>query len=224
MNKHMAQAIAAAMTAASLFAPLAVQAQTAGTTGQSGSAAGSSAASTGMGSSAAKSGDARGANLAASDRRFMMEAAQSDMAELMTSKMAQQKGQSDAVKQYAQMMITDHTATSEKLTSMAQAKGVTLPTDVDGKHKRMAAKLEKAEGARFDREYMQGQVKAHQDAVKLFERQAKNGRDEDLKQFATATLPRLREHLQMAQKGSQGAAQSMKSGAGDRSATAGASK
>lgn len=218
MNKHMAHAIAAAMTAASLFAPLAAQAQTGG-------AAGSSAAGTGTSSTAAaKSGDARGANLAAPDRRFMMEAAQSDMAELMTSKMAQQKGQSDAVKQYAQMMITDHTATSEKLMEMAKMKGVTLPSDVDAKHKKMAAKLEKAEGERFDREYMQGQVKAHQDAVKLFERQAKNGRDEDLKQFATATLPRLREHLQMAQKGSQGAAHSMKSGAGDRSATAGASK
>jgi putative membrane protein len=43
------------------------------------------------------------------------------------------------------------------------------------------------------------QVSAHKDAVSLFERYAKGGDNADLKAFAAKTLPRLKEHLKMAE-------------------------
>jgi putative membrane protein len=65
-------------------------------------------------------------------------------------------------------------------------------------HKKMGDKMSKLSGAEFDREYMKHQVEDHDKAVALFERQAKKGKDAELKAFAERTLPTLKEHQQMA--------------------------
>ena len=52
----------------------------------------------------------------------------------------------------------------------------------------------------FDSSYDQIQVKAHEDAVALFDAYAKGGEDPELKKWAAKTLPHLKEHLSMAQK------------------------
>ena len=56
-----------------------------------------------------------------------------------------------------------------------------------------------ATGAAFDRGFIEAQVKAHQDAIALFEKQANGGGDADLKAFAQKQLPGLRNHLEQAQ-------------------------
>ena len=56
-----------------------------------------------------------------------------------------------------------------------------------------------ASGAAFDRGFIEAQVKAHQEAVALFEKQANGGSDADLKAFAQKQLPGLRNHLKQAQ-------------------------
>ena len=87
--------------------------------------------------------------------------------------------------------------------SLASQKSVTLPTELDAKHKAMHDKLSKLSGAGFDKAYMSHMVTAHKEAVALFEREAKNGTDAEAKSFAEKTLPTLREHLKMAQDVSQ---------------------
>lgn len=57
-----------------------------------------------------------------------------------------------------------------------------------------------AKGAAFDEGYVAEQIKAHQDAIALFEQQASRGADADLKAFAAAQLPALREHLRQAEE------------------------
>jgi putative membrane protein len=71
-------------------------------------------------------------------------------------------------------------------------------TQMQGKHRESVEKLSKFSGAEFDREYMRQQLKAHEKAISLFERQANSGKDTELKAFASNTLPALREHQQMA--------------------------
>lgn len=132
------------------------------------------------------------------DREFMMKAAQSDMAEIMTSNLALQKSQNADVRRFAQMMIDEHTKTSDQLKTLAAGKNVTLPTEVDAKQRAMMSKLTAASGDKFDMEYMKGQVKAHEAAVKLFQRQAERGTDADAKGWAAQTLPSLQSHLAMA--------------------------
>jgi putative membrane protein len=54
-------------------------------------------------------------------------------------------------------------------------------------------------GAAFDRGFVDGQVKAHQDAIALFEKEVSAGADADVKAFAQKQLPGLRSHLKQAQ-------------------------
>lgn len=53
-------------------------------------------------------------------------------------------------------------------------------------------------GAAFDRGFIDSQVKAHEDAVALFEKQSSSGSDAELKGFAAKQLPGLRGHLKQA--------------------------
>jgi putative membrane protein len=103
------------------------------------------------------------------------------------------------VKQFAERMVDDHGKTNTELKSLAAQKNVTLPTELDAKHKAMQDKLSKLSGAAFDRAYMAHMVNAHKDAVALFEKQARSGNDAELKAFAEKKLPTIQQHLKMAQ-------------------------
>lgn len=138
------------------------------------------------------------------DSKFMMQAASSDMMEIATSNMALQKSQNEDVRRFAQMMIDDHTKTSDQLKSIAATKNVTLPAEMDAKHRAMADKLAGVSADRFDMEYMKMQVKAHEAAVKLFQTESNKGTDADVKGFASANLPALQTHLNMARTMSDG--------------------
>lgn len=137
--------------------------------------------------------------VSSSDRKFAMTAAMGGMAEVEMARLALTKASSDAVKQYAQKMIDDHTTANTELMQLASSKGITLPTAPDAKHRAMMARMEKLSGAAFDREYiMMAGHKDHQKMEKLFRDESMRGRDADLKAFAAKTLPVVREHLQQA--------------------------
>jgi putative membrane protein len=128
-----------------------------------------------------------------------MMAAMGGMAEVEMARVALTKASSEAVKGYAQKMIDDHTAANAELMQIASAKGLTLPTAPDAKHRAMMMKMEKLSGAEFDRQYiMMAGHKDHEKMEKLFRDESMKGRDADLKAFATKTLPVVRMHLQMA--------------------------
>jgi putative membrane protein len=137
--------------------------------------------------------------LSKEDKTFVHQAAIGGMAEVELGKLAQQKAQSADVKQFGQRMEQDHSAVNEQLMSVASAKGIDVPKQLDREHQQLRDKLAKATGAQFDREYMQAMVKNHKKDVKEFEKVAKSGRDADIKNFAQSTLPTLQQHLQMAQ-------------------------
>ena len=96
-------------------------------------------------------------------------------------------------------MVTDHTPMNQQLMQLAQAKGVTPPADLDPAHQAILARLQRERGATFDRDYMRGQVSDHQAMIALFQREAQEGSDPDLKNFATQGLPVMQQHLQTAQ-------------------------
>jgi putative membrane protein len=133
-------------------------------------------------------------------KKFFEEAAIGGMAEVELGKLASQKAASADVKQFGETMVKDHTAVNEQLATLAQQDGVTLPTEVDAKHKKLKDKLAKKEGAAFDKAYMDEMVKDHKKDISLFEKEAKKGDNTELKSFAQQTLPKLQEHLKMAQQ------------------------
>jgi putative membrane protein len=138
------------------------------------------------------------ANLSAADKRFVDKAAEGGLAEVQAAQLAQQKAQDQKVKDFAQQMITDHTAANQQLTTLAQQKGLTVPTALDDKDQKELDKLQKLDGAKFDRAYMKAQLKDHQDMLKLLEKEAKNSKDTDFKSFAEQTIPTIQKHLDMA--------------------------
>src|SRR5882757_3798908 len=131
---------------------------------------------------------------------FVKEVAMSDMTEIEAAKLAQQKGNADE-KKFAEMMITDHTKTSTELKSMVPAEMKSaIPSALDDASEKKLAKLRDAKPEEdFAATYDPMHVSAHKDAVSLFERYAKGGDNNSLKDWAGKTLPVLQHHLEMAQ-------------------------
>jgi putative membrane protein len=134
------------------------------------------------------------------DALFMRQAAAAGLAEIQAGRIALEKASSAQVKQLAQRIIDDHTRANDQLTSLAQRRQVTLPTAPMPMQKQEADHLNTLSGASFDQAYAQAMVKDHRDAIKLFGMESHNGADPDLKQFASSTLPALKQHLQMAEQ------------------------
>lgn len=129
---------------------------------------------------------------------FWADAAQGSMTEVMASNVALQKAQNEQVKQFAQQIVTDHTAVGDELKALATTKNVTLPTTVSTKQQEMIDKLNGLSGMDFDREYIKMMVKDHEKTVKLFERESERGTDAEVKAFAAKNLPTLQGHLSTA--------------------------
>jgi putative membrane protein len=139
---------------------------------------------------------------AANTPDFVQKAAMSDMYEVQAGKLAAEKGQSDAVKQFAQQMVDAHTKTTEELTGIVKSKNikVDLPSALDSTHQKSIDDLNSASAQDFDKTYANQQVDAHQEAVHLFKKYAAKGDDADVKQWVEKTLPTIEHHLDEAKK------------------------
>jgi len=140
----------------------------------------------------------RAADEAKTDEQFVMMASSGGMFEVQSSEMALKQSSSDAVKKFAKHMVEDHTKANKELMDLASKKKFRVAERMMKPHADMATRLASAKGDNFDAAYIKMQVDAHEDTVKLFEDQAKNGKDSDLKAWAEKTLPTLKDHLKMA--------------------------
>jgi putative membrane protein len=131
------------------------------------------------------------------DKKFTKEAAIGGLTEVELGKLAQQKASSDAVKQFAQKMVDDHTKANEELKQVATKEGLEVPDAPDKKNQSRIDKLAKLSGPDFDKAYIKDQLKDHKQDIKKFEGESKNGTVPGVKDFATKTLPTLEQHLQM---------------------------
>jgi putative membrane protein len=129
------------------------------------------------------------------DGDFFKHAAEAGIAEVEAGQLAQQKGSSQAVKDFGAMMVKDHSAANDKLKSIAASENVDLPSKPGMKDVAAKVKLEAVSGDAFDKAYIKNQIAAHQQAVALFRKEAASGQDAQAKAFAASTLPTLRSHL-----------------------------
>ena len=137
--------------------------------------------------------------LSKADQKIVAGMAQANMAEVEAGKLALANAQSPAVKAYAQQMIDDHTRALADVTTLATNKGVALPTEVDARHKAMAAKLSKLKGVKFDRMYMQqAGVNDHKQVHAKLKKDAATAKDPDVKALAAKMMPTVEEHLHKA--------------------------
>jgi putative membrane protein len=103
------------------------------------------------------------------------------------------------------MMVADHSAANEQLKGIAATKDIKLPESPSIAQKTTKTKLELLSGARFDKSYIKGMIKDHEQEIKEFQKEAATGRDPEAKAFARSTLPTLQTHLNKIQSIAQSA-------------------
>ncbi len=186
------------------FAQDAGQSSSAGSSDQGASSAKSSKAKSSKSSksseASSESSSSSSGQLSAMDKQFVMKAGEGGLAEVELGQLAASKGNSDAVKQFGQKMVDDHSKANDQLKTLAQQKGVTLPTELKAADKQFKAKLEKQSGEAFDKMYMQHMVTDHKKDVAEFKKASQSAKDSDVKNFASETLPTLEGHLKTAQQ------------------------
>jgi putative membrane protein len=129
------------------------------------------------------------------------------MFEIKTSQLALKTSKDADIKKFASKMIKDHSKASNEMKSLLTADQAKIaPKKLDEKHQAQYDALKKATGSDFDKQFVDAQVAAHDEAVSLFQDYFQNGDDAKLKDFATKTLPTLKshqEHINMLQSKKQ---------------------
>lgn len=131
------------------------------------------------------------------DADFAVEAANGGMAEVALGQLAQQKGMSQDVKDFGAKMVKDHTKANNEMKAVAKEKNITLPATVGKDEQKTMDDLSKKSGKDFDKAYVKLMVEDHDKDVKMFEKEAKDGKDAAVKSFAATTLPVLKMHQSM---------------------------
>ena len=146
-----------------------------------------------------------GTAFAATDNDFVDKAAAGGIAEIETSKLALEKSASADMKSFANMMITDHSKANDELAAIAKKNDIEVP-DTTTLVKQAKEKILDMRDESFDAAYANNQVKAHEETIELFKKEANTVTDDqvkgatELKGFAQKMLPGLEKHLEAAKK------------------------
>ena len=129
---------------------------------------------------------------------FIKNAIEGNNAEVDVGKLAVEKGQSDAVKQFGAMLAKDHAAANAKAQDVAKQLDVTPPTGTSLGQKATYAKLKILQGASFDKSFAKSMVSDHQGDIKEYQKEA--AKNDAAGAYAKESLPTLQKHLQEAQQ------------------------
>lgn len=143
---------------------------------------------------------AMSASISDHDTKFAVDAANIGMMEIALGKVAQQNAKSKDVKDFGAMMVKDHTSAGDDLKKIADAKHITLPTELSADDQKKIDDMKAKTGKSFDKNYIDMMVKGHKNAADEFQEEIKQGSDADLRAFATKTLHVIHAHLDSAQK------------------------
>ena len=138
------------------------------------------------------------------DSMFVMEAAMGGMMEVEAGRIAQQNAASQRVKDFGAMMERDHSQANNELKSLVSSRGIMIPDSLSGNMRKHIESMRKMTGKSFDSHYMNMMLTDHKKDVSKFEKQSTSATDNDLKNWATKTLPTLKTHLDSAQAISKG--------------------
>jgi len=138
---------------------------------------------------------ATGIAVTADDAKFATGAANAGLAEVAIGQLASEKATNAKVKDFAKMMVTDHTKANDELMALAKTKNISLPTEPDADHQKKKTELAAKSGADFDKAYVDAMVDGHKKVASMFEDASKNCKDPDLKAWAAKTLPTIQHHL-----------------------------
>jgi len=132
---------------------------------------------------------------------YVAMSASSDQFEIQSSQLALQASQNQAVRNFANLMIAHHQATTQNLIAAATSAGLPPPPPtLLPQHQQMLDQLRAAgTGMAFDQAYKQAQIMSHQQALELQQNYANGGDVPALRQNAASAVPIIQQHLAAAQ-------------------------
>ena len=138
--------------------------------------------------------------LTAADKTFIKNAEEGDIKERNLGRVVLEKSQNKDVKDYAQMLVDDHSKDLKDVVDLMNQKGMPQPKDLPEVKHEALGKLNSLSGAALDREFMNLMVQDHQKEIAEYRQEVNTTQDEDVKHYAMHTLPTLEEHLRKAQE------------------------
>jgi putative membrane protein len=163
----------------------------------------------------------RNTSASKTDDAFVEKAASGGLAEVKLGQLAEEKGSNPAVKQFGRRMVRDHSKANDDLKSAAERENLTLPSEMDKADQATYDRLSKMSGEAFDKAYARDMVRDHSKDVAEFQKEAKNGHDEAIKNFAAQTAPTLQSHLDQARQMEQAVNQASNRSTGNENGTRG---
>ncbi len=148
----------------------------------------------------ATTADDKSAGRPMTDEEFVVKAASGGLFEVESSKLAKDAAANPEVKKFAEKMIADHGKANQELMDVAKKANLGVPAKMTEDHQKLFDRVKGVRGQEFDAAYLDAQVKAHTEAVTLFEKGSQGLKNADLKAFAEKTLPTIKEHLTHVQK------------------------
>jgi len=127
----------------------------------------------------------------------LVEAYSANLYEIKASENAALNATTPEVKKVANMMVEAHTKMNADVKKLADAKQVTLPTDLSDSQRKDVEKLTEKSGIDFDKSYISDMKSKHEDVCKMLEKISEKCEDPEMKSWATTTLPEVRSHLEM---------------------------
>jgi putative membrane protein len=141
------------------------------------------------------------ATLNAVDFNFVGQANLGAPFQVDSGRLAETKGTSAAIRDYAHLMVTSHIPVVDALNVILKNENITPSnTLLHGAYDAMIFTLKADQRVAFDRNYVNGQVEYQKGNAALFEQEIQNGSDPHLKEFARQTLPKIVDHLHRAEK------------------------
>ena len=135
-------------------------------------------------------------NTSAQDKSFVNDITLSNRSEISLANLALAKATDTSVRNYAQMMIMDHTQAESNLRSITDSLKLTLPTDsLNAMADSLRPVLQGLSGVRFDSAYIASQVPAHQKAITTVQTEVNSGTNSALMNYASSILPKIQMHL-----------------------------
>jgi putative membrane protein len=120
--------------------------------------------------------------------------------ELLLARLAQQRARNEEVRKFAIKMIEEHNKGNQALILIVSKQRIAVPDKPLKEQQKDLDRLHSNEVKDFDKEYMECIVRDHEKAIEMFERAAKELKNEELKEFASKAVPALKEHLALAKE------------------------
>lgn len=129
------------------------------------------------------------------DAQFLVDAATFSLEEIKLGELAETKGSTAVITGTAKKIVQDHDQSLKHIRELAKSKQISLPDSATKATADAYDMLDSKNGADFNKAYCDRTVEEHKKIIATFEKEAADSRDQDLKEFAETTLPKLRKQL-----------------------------